>query len=80
VDCNGDVDAVDSLKLLRYVAGLPVVQNEPCTDIGEEFASLWGDVDCGGGVSSVDALKVLRYIASLPVVQTEPCTDIGTHA
>ena len=87
MDCNEKVDSVDSLKVLRYVAGLPVVQNEPCTDIGvgmPGFAAhggqhLQGDVDCGGDVSSVDALKVLRYVASLPVNQTEPCTDIGAH-
>jgi hypothetical protein len=36
VDCSGAVNAVDSLKLLRYVSGLSVAQNEPppCPDIG----------------------------------------------
>ena len=34
VDCDGDVDAVDSLKVLRFVGGLPVGQTEPCPDIG----------------------------------------------
>jgi hypothetical protein len=28
------VDAVDGLNILRYVAALPVTQNEPCPDIG----------------------------------------------
>jgi hypothetical protein len=34
VDCDGDVDAVDALKILRFVVGLPVSQTEPCPDIG----------------------------------------------
>jgi len=34
VDCSGGVDAVDALKVLRKVVGLPVTQNEPCRDIG----------------------------------------------
>ena len=34
VDCDGDVDAVDSFKQLQYVAGLSVTQTEPCPDIG----------------------------------------------
>ena len=33
-DCDGDVDAIDSLKKLRDVAGLSVSQTEPCPDIG----------------------------------------------
>ncbi len=35
-DCDGDVDSVDALKILRYVAALPVAQTEPCPDIGTE--------------------------------------------
>ncbi len=34
VDCDGDVDAVDALKIMRHVAALPVSQNEPCPNIG----------------------------------------------
>jgi hypothetical protein len=33
-DCSGAVNSVDALKTLRYVASLPVQQNEPCPDIG----------------------------------------------
>ena len=33
-DCDGDVDSIDSLKKLIAVAGLPVIQEEPCPDIG----------------------------------------------
>jgi hypothetical protein len=34
VDCDNNVTAADALKILRYLAGLSVVQNEPCPDIG----------------------------------------------
>lgn len=34
VDCDGIGSAVDALKILRYVAGLPASQREPCQDIG----------------------------------------------
>ena len=78
VDCNGSVDAVDSLKILRYVAGLSVSQTEPCPDIGSAVPSVFGDVDCNGSVDAVDALKALRYVAGLSVSQTEPCPDIGS--
>ncbi|MCH8815892.1 MAG: hypothetical protein IH957_12530, partial [Chloroflexi bacterium] len=35
VDCDDDVDAVDGLKVLQFIAALPFSQNEPCTDIGQ---------------------------------------------
>ncbi len=34
VDCGGNVTPVDSLKVLRHDAGLSVLQDEPCPDIG----------------------------------------------
>jgi hypothetical protein len=34
VNCDGKVDAVDALFILRYVVTLPVSQVEPCADIG----------------------------------------------
>ena len=37
VDCDGDADAVDALKVLQFVAALPFSRNEPCPDIGEAF-------------------------------------------
>ena len=33
VDCSGSVTFVDALKILRYVAQLPVSQTEPCPDV-----------------------------------------------
>jgi CSLREA domain-containing protein len=35
VDCDNDVDSVDQLKTLQFVAAIPFSQNEPCTNIGD---------------------------------------------
>jgi hypothetical protein len=80
VDCGTGVNSVDSLKILRFGAGLSVTQAEPCPDIGgsHPYGFVQGDVDCSFVVNSVDALKVLRFGAGLSVSQTEPCPDIGT--
>jgi hypothetical protein len=86
VDCasppNG-VSAIDALKLLRHNAGLPVVQDEPCLDIGEPRQLpapdnwMMGDVDCDGNVNAIDALKILRANAGLSVTYVgEGCPPI----
>jgi hypothetical protein len=36
VDCSGEVSPVDSLKLLRFDAGLEVAQEDGCPAIGDE--------------------------------------------
>jgi hypothetical protein len=77
VDCNGAVNSVDALKVLRSVAQLSVVREAGCPVIGANVPPLFGDVDCSNGVSSVDALKILRFVASLPVEQSDSCTRIG---
>ena len=68
VTCDNNVTSVDSLFLLREVAGL-----------GAGACAGNGDVNCDGNRTSVDALGVLRYVAGLPVNQNEPCADIGTE-
>jgi hypothetical protein len=89
VDCTGAINAVDALKVLRHVAGLPVTQIGPepdaCTNIGAgpvTGGGVQGDVDCSGGSNAIDALKVLRHTAGLPVTQIGPepdaCPNIGT--
>ncbi len=35
VDCDADVDSVDELKILQFVASVPFSQKEPCAAIGE---------------------------------------------
>lgn len=68
VNCSGAVDSIDSLQILRGVAGLST--NAKClTDAG--------DVDCDEDADSTDALRVLRFVASLPVQTPDGCTPIG---
>lgn len=35
VDCDGEVNTVDALTDLRFVAGLEISQNDPCTPVGD---------------------------------------------
>lgn len=83
VDCNGLVDSVDALKVLRRVASLPVSQEPGCPGLGTPAVAgagerLVGDVDCDGDVDAIDALKILRHVAGLPVSQQPGCDAIGT--
>jgi hypothetical protein len=71
VDCSGQINSVDALKILRYAAGYVVA-------IGPGCPYFIGDVDCSGDIDSVDALKLLRYISGLPYTQYVPCTYIGS--
>ena len=66
-DCDGEVDSVDALEILRDVAGE-----------GDAACREAADVNCDGGLSAVDALWVLRYVASLPVNTPEGCPPIGS--
>ncbi len=76
VNCDGAVDAVDALQVLRSVANLTV--NSSCdTQIGTGDPLL-GDVNCSGGVDAVDALALLRHVANLPVQQEQGCPVIGS--
>jgi hypothetical protein len=79
VDCDEDVDSVDSLKILRHVAQLTVNQGPDCPEIASEVPTgLFGDVACDDDVDSVDALFILRYVAFLLVNQPQGCREIGT--
>jgi hypothetical protein len=78
VDCSGEFNATDALKVLRHSVGSAVTQTQPCPRMGSAFAGVsWGDVDCEGSVIASDALKVLRAAVELDVTQTEPCADPG---
>lgn len=77
-DCNGDVDPIDALKVLRDDAGLPVAQAEDCPEPASNVTidgdpGIWGDLDCGGSQTPTDALKTLRHDAGLPVTQEPGC-------
>ncbi len=69
IDCDEDVDSVDALWVLRYVASL-----QPYADCIDD-----GDVDCDQGIDSVDALGILRHVAHLPPLPVSSgCPEIGT--
>ncbi len=83
VDCSNAVNPVDSLKLLRFDAGLSVSYADSCPLIGGDipgFALAFksGDADCSESVNPVDSLKILRHDAALPVSQADGCPEIGT--
>ena len=68
VTCDSAVNAVDSLQILRDVAGLATTA--PCLADA-------GDVNCDASPNSVDALGILRYVAGLNVQTPDGCTPIG---
>jgi hypothetical protein len=83
IDCSGALDPIDSLKVLRNDAGLPVGAHALCPALDEGFLFnssflLWGDLDCQGGIQPVDALKTLRADAGLSVAVATPCPLPGT--
>lgn len=82
VDCNGNPNPVDALKMLRTDAGLPVNQPSGCPQMGEPVTIdgtewLWGDIGCNGVVDPVDSLLVLRFDAGLVVNQPQGCPVLG---
>jgi len=87
VDCDQDVDAVDALHILRYVAQLPSMVPDNCPDVGAtpapmslagDGSHMRGDVDCDDDVDAVDALRILRYVAGLNPGQPPGCAPIGS--
>ena len=84
VNCDDAVNSIDALAVLRHSAGLSVLQNDPCLDIGlprmlpPPADELMGDVNCSnpGAVNSVDALLILRANAGLSVTIPVGCPVI----
>ena len=66
MDCDYDVDSVDALGVLRFVAQL---SDPDCIDKGY--------TNCDGFITSVDALFILRYVALLPTGGGDGCPVIG---
>jgi Tol biopolymer transport system component len=78
LNCDGEVNVVDALMVLRNVAGLPFTV-PGCLEPGSQQGNgLRGDLNCDGEVNAVDALILLRYVAGLPVNLSLDCPDIGT--
>jgi hypothetical protein len=80
VDCDGDIDAVDMLAILTFIAGFdPLPQDEPCPDIGDFILDLlFADILCDDEVDTIDVLAIGRFIAALSPIASEPnCPDLG---
>lgn len=67
VDCDGDLDAVDALKILRYVAGLEA-SDDVCAE--GKISRRQADVDRNSTIDSFDALYVLQFVAGLRDLNT----------
>ena len=67
--CDGDVTAVDALRILQETVGIP--------HLGF-CVVLVGNVDCDADTDVVDALKILRWVAGLPTNAPAGCPAIGT--
>jgi hypothetical protein len=80
IRCDGEVDATDSLGILREVAGLSQIsQTEPCPDLSDMVdGHMFGDLLCNGTIDAVDALAVLRFVAGLPgITPGMGCPAVG---
>jgi hypothetical protein len=85
IDCDGVVDAVDALRILRHVVDLGNNLPDGCDGLGAaaaaaqpQGAEVKGDVDCDGEVDAVDALRILRHVVQLPTNIPADCTPIGS--
>lgn len=63
VDCNGVINSVDALQVLRYVAKLSI-SNTKCATGSNTINTIQADVDKNGRIDSVDSLFILKYVAS----------------
>ena len=79
MNCDGNVNVLDTLQALRFGGSLPVSQNSGCPPIGSEFNSIFGDMDCDEDVDAVDALWILRYVAAMPGNLPPGCAAIGSN-
>lgn len=68
VNCDGVIDVVDALGVLRHVAGFR--PDAEC--ITKAY------VDCDGDIDVVDALFILRFVASLPMNLPPGCGGPGS--
>lgn len=83
IDCDDDVDSVDALGGLRWVAGLSVSQTGPCHQVDGSVtvdggSQKFGDWNCDGTVDAVDALYVLRWVAGIPLPTPSGCPAVGS--
>lgn len=83
LDCDKDIDAVDGLVDLRFVAGLDPAVPLDCATLGVfslARAGFAGDLDCDNDPEVADALMLLRHVAGLPLALKSWCPglDVGS--
>ena len=88
MNCDGSVNPIDSLLVLRHDAGLAVNLPPGCDAIGSTGGSAApsssggdskGDMNCDGSVNPIDSLLVLRHDAGLAVNLPPGCDVIGSN-
>ncbi|MEX2392241.1 MAG: carboxypeptidase regulatory-like domain-containing protein [Dehalococcoidia bacterium] len=87
-DCSGSINPVDSLKILRFDAGiLTAASTTPqgaCPPFNAQVVvnsvlRRWADIDCSNAVTPVDSLKTLLFDAGGQVVKVDPaCPNAGS--
>jgi hypothetical protein len=81
VDCNGQVETLDALHVVRQSAGIAgAPTSAPCPALGVtqigDFA--WGDTDCSNSIGVGDALAILRHVGGIgPAAAAGACTATG---
>ncbi len=78
VDCSGSSDISDAIKLLRWTAGLPVDQTQPCQLIGYGVPEA-GDVNCDDQNNALDALDIVESAGQIVVSLPAGCVGVGNQ-
>jgi hypothetical protein len=85
-DCSADgVKSRDAQAVGKFVLqGTPLVQTEPCPDVGQSVTvdgviRVWGNWDCSlDGIRSRDAQASGKLVLQgTPLTQTQPCPAVG---
>lgn len=67
VDCNGLIQSVDALGVLRHVGGFGAAGD--CLN--------HADIDCDSDIDAVDGLGILKFIVGNPLAQPAGCPPVG---
>lgn len=67
VNCDGSVNALDALGIIRFLVF--------ATPVADCISKGW--VNCDGKLNQIDALVILRYTGGLPLNIPQGCPGIG---
>lgn len=82
IDCDGDVDSVDALKVLRHVGGLPADQPGGCPEIGANPVQRVGGQGAKVGAGSMMAMSIDMSIAGntpTSVLNVQDCARLNAN-